>query len=104
MKTIASILGTAIVLLVAAAPSWAGDQTRFEALVHQYLPKEDNPRVSFAPKVLCVCEPGVSNAIGVLTPRHQGGGFLTNCNVPVFVNGAFDHYLPSCGYYAVLAK
>jgi hypothetical protein len=103
-KTPASILASALVLLTSVAPSWAGDQTKFEALVHQYLPKEDNPRVSFAPKNLCICEPGTSNAIGVLVPRHQGGGILATCNVPVFANGAFDRYLDACDYYAVIAK
>lgn len=104
MKTIASILVSAVLILAAAAPSWASDETRFQALVSQYLPRVDNSYLTFAPKTLCICEPGVRNAVGVVAHRINGSGVLATCNVPLFVNGSFNGYLPSCEYYNVLAK
>ena len=58
MKTIATILGSSALLLAAAVPSWASDQTRFEALIRKFLPDYTAQYGTFAPKTLCVCEPG----------------------------------------------
>jgi len=46
-------------LIAAAAPSWASDEARFRAVVNQYLPRVENSYLTFAPKTLCICEPGV---------------------------------------------
>lgn len=104
MKTIATMLVSAFALLAAAAPGWASDEARFRSLVGQYLPKVENSYLTFAPKTLCICEPGVKNAVGVVAHRINGSGVLATCNVPTFLNGVFDGYLPSCSHFTVLAK
>ena len=99
MKAIATILVSSALLLAAAGPSWASDQTRFAALIRKFLPDYTAQYGTFAPKTLCVCEPGVKNTAGALVIDQD----FIGCVVPVFTNGtlsAFQH----CASYAVLGK
>jgi hypothetical protein len=100
MKTIATVLASVALMLAAAAPCHASDQTRFAALVRKYVPDYGDQFISFAPKTTCICEPGVSNRAGVVL---QDFGFVS-CVVPNFVNGSLATFSSSCASYVVLGR
>lgn len=101
MNTIARVLMSAALLLAAAAPAsaQASAEARFGALVRRYAPRYFDQYTSFAPKTVCICDPGGANAAGVLLSF----GTSVGCLIPNFVNGSLDSFEP-CVSYVVLGK
>jgi hypothetical protein len=99
MKTIAKVLVSAALMLAAAAPTQANDETRFGGLVRKYAPRYFDQYTSFAPKTVCICDPGGANAAGVMLSF----GTEVGCLIPNFANGSLASFQP-CVSYVVLGK
>ena len=89
----------ATLALAAAGPARADDQTKFAALVRKSAPNLLDQYQAFAPRTLCVCDPGGARAAGVLL---SVGGTI-GCLVPNFQNGALASLSP-CATYLIVGK
>jgi hypothetical protein len=99
MKSIASVLVSAALVLASNVAGHASDQSRFDALVRKYIPDMNLQLTSFAPKTLCICEPSGSKEAGVML---SSSGFI-GCVVPAFVNGALSSF-HGCASYVMIGK
>ena len=100
MTKTATALLCAAALLTAVIPAEASDQKRFQALVRKFVPELTNLSRSFAPKTLCICEPGVLNSPGVMLVDF---GFAA-CAIPTFGSDGSLQSFTSCGHYLVVGK
>lgn len=99
MKTIAKALLSAALVLAAAAPARASDETRFGSLIRKHAPRLLDQYVSFAPKTLCICDPEGSRTAGVVLSI----GTSVGCLIPNFVSGSLDSFEP-CASFIVVPK
>ena len=99
MRTVATALLSAALMLAAAVPCRASDETRFAGLIRKYVPQYGDQFTAFAPKTACICEPQGAKLAGVML---TDGGFV-GCLVPHFVNGSLTTF-QSCASYVVLGK